>query len=99
MPWEITRDHLFEQIQNADEAARYPSNVGRTSADEYALPTSDKQVAFRLIDDDDVLYYEGTLDDDEECENQSNALAWAGYDSGCTTIMVRRGSEWVQDIG
>lgn len=65
------------------------------------LPTArDKPpVEFRMYDDDGELYYEGVVDDDDECINQSAALRFGEADAGCTTIKVKRDGEWKQEIG
>ena len=57
------------------------------------------QTRFRLLDDDGELCYEGMLDDDEDCANQTAALRWGETMAGATTILVRRGPKWVQEIG
>lgn len=56
-------------------------------------------IEFRAYDDDDDLMLEGMLDDDPECENQSAVLRYSESFAGCTYIKVKRGSQWVQEIG
>jgi hypothetical protein len=56
-------------------------------------------VKFRLYDDDGELYYEGVLEDDDDCENQTAALRWGESMAGCTRITVERDGEYVQEIG
>ena len=63
------------------------------------ISADDNLVKFRLYDSDGELYYEGRLTDDYECENQSAALRFGEADAGCTTILVQRGNEWIQEIG
>lgn len=62
------------------------------------LPASDNLVKFRLFDDDNELYYEGRLTDDDECENQSAALRFGEADAGAVTILVERNGQWIQEI-
>lgn len=111
MAWTITKDHiayLFEGMSAEPEKTRVGYGEGHTRISVQALllgfeseplPFCDNKVDFQLYDDDGELYYEGTCDDDDECENQSAALKWAEGDAGCTTIKVKRGDEWVQEIG
>lgn len=63
------------------------------------IPAGDTLVKFRLYDDDGELCYEGRLNDDDDCENQSAALRFGEADAGCTTILVLRGRKWTQEIG
>jgi hypothetical protein len=56
-------------------------------------------IPFKLYDDDKILYYEGVLHDDDNCENQSAALLYGELDAGCTLIEVLRGDEWKIEIG
>lgn len=92
--WQITKDHLV------DGTDLYAGVSGRDGVGQNldGLKTS-TTIAFRIYDDDGVLYYSGRLVDDDDCESQSDALAFATYDAGATTIKVRRGNQWVQDIG
>lgn len=56
--------------------------------------------AFRLYDDDGILYYSGILTDDEFGDAQILALIWGRQDAGCTTIKVSSGDgKWEQVIG
>lgn len=57
------------------------------------------RIPFKLYDDDNELYYEGWLIDDDECMTQQFVLDWAKYDSGCTTIKVKKPAGWIQEIG
>lgn len=54
---------------------------------------------WRLKDDDGEIYYGGWLYDDGQCLTQWLVLEWGKWDSGCTTIEVKRNDEWVMDIG
>lgn len=62
------------------------------------VPDEGAVIKFRLYDDDGILYYEGRLNDDDECINQSAALRWGETFAGCTYIKVQRGREWRQEI-
>lgn len=56
-------------------------------------------VDFKLFDDDGELCYTGRLNDDSDYDNQTAALRWGETNAGCTYIQIKRGSEWVQEIG
>lgn len=60
------------------------------------------RVKFRLYDGDGTLYCQGTLDDDDERENQLDALRWGERYAGCATIKVLRRvdgrEEWRDEI-
>lgn len=103
MSWTITKDHIAEPggINRRDFGSDSTSvNIQEAliGIKSEPLPTGER-IPFRLFDDDGELYYEGVLDDDPECINQSEALRFGELDAGCTTIKVLRGDEWVQDIG
>lgn len=70
-------------------------DLGQVDTDYF--PT--EQTRFRLLDDDDEVYYEGWLLNDWECAVQITVLSWGTYDSGCTTIEVKKNDEWVREIG
>lgn len=63
--------------------------------------TDAEKVRFRLLDDDNEVYYGGWLLDDVDCFIQDAVLEWGKYDSGCTTIQVKQepNGEWRTDIG
>lgn len=63
------------------------------------LPTTDKLIRFRMKDDDGEIYYEGELHNDSEAKNQLMALEFGKFDAGCTTIEVKVGRKWIQEIG
>ena len=60
-----------------------------------------EKVRFRLLDDDNEVYYGGWLLDDSEATVQEAVLEWGKYDAGCTTIQVKYpdDTEWRTDIG
>jgi hypothetical protein len=89
--WKITRDHLYDDETDLPSREGWGRNLS-------TLKTA-KTNAFRIYDDDGILYYSGILIDDDDCESQTDALEWACWDAGATTIKVRRGNRWVQDIG
>jgi hypothetical protein len=87
MNWIITKDHLA----TGDQKGRV--GVGNVSNEhEVALP----RVRFRLLDDDDEVYYEGVMDKegfDDADESQAFApLDWAMADAGCTEMQYREGN-------
>lgn len=57
------------------------------------------KMRFRLLDDDNEVYYGGWLLNDDECINQQIILDWAMHDSGAVIIQVKVNNEWVQEIG
>ena len=61
------------------------------------LPT--EEIRFRLLDDDDNVYYGGWLLNDSGCAVQSIVLEWGTYYAGCTTIEVKKNDEWFREIG
>lgn len=54
---------------------------------------------FRCKDDDGIVYLGGWLLNDDWCAVQSTVLSWAMWDFGCTTIEIKKESEWKQEIG
>lgn len=99
--WVIERDL---ETREGDETDAVKTMGGLSLGDD-----GKGRVRFRLYDGDDILYYEGQLDDDDRCENQLDALEWGKGYAGCTTIKVKRmyrevitdtvAHEWKQEIG
>ena len=104
--WKITKDHLnadepnaeFDRTGYSEEHTRIAYEAAFLGFQSEPLPTGEK-IHFQLFDDDGELYYEGELDDDDECLNQLHCLKWAEGDAGCTTIKVLRDGEWKAEIG
>ncbi len=110
--WKITHDFLYDaeteperfgavsQVGHSERHTRIPYVAAAIGLTSQPLPGG-PFVVFRLYDDDGELYYQGMLNDDDECENQMAALAWGEADSGCTTIKVWRWKtgKWEQEIG
>jgi hypothetical protein len=96
MAWKITRDFLAEQWSDDTSSVGVEGDI---TVDGDPLPSVGKERTFRVWDDDGELYFEGVLNDDEDCANQMSALSWAMYDAGATTIKIRRGNAWIQDLG
>lgn len=90
----ITRDYLLTE----SNASRVGLEWKDTQFPEVRNWPSDK-VYFRLYDDDRILYYEGWLLNDEECEVQLALLNWGERDAGCTMIDVKIDDKWIQEIG
>jgi len=63
------------------------------------IPTASTKVEFRLRDEDGEVHYQGVLDDDDDCENQSAALRFGESDTGACIIEVKRNGAWVMEIG
>jgi hypothetical protein len=109
MAWVITGDAISRPDEGEKSRVDYGEEHSRIpllahvvfGAESTLLPKHPEgnRVPFRLKDDDGEIYYTGVLDDDDDCANQSAALAWGEADAGCTTIEVLRGNDWVLEIG
>lgn len=97
----IRKDHIGTVAQDGElSVTRMPLyGIERAAGLDDRLPTAETSVKFRLYDDDGELYYEGVLEDDDDCENQTAALRWGESMAGCTRITVERDGEYVQEIG
>lgn len=99
----ITKDLICDGLDDSavgtvvEEMPLY--GIERLIGEDATIPGDGKTVAFRLYDDDGELYYEGTMTDDEDAANQSAALRWGESFAGCTTVKVKRGRKWTQEIG
>jgi hypothetical protein len=62
-------------------------------------PGSTEPTRFRLLDDDREVYYGGWLLDDDECLVQMMVSAWGTWDAGAIHIEIKKGDEWVMEIG
>lgn len=110
MAWHIDRDYLAEggsesRVGHEEEHERIPLVLAvALGVESGELPSRDAQgnglphVRFRLLDDDGEVYYGGWLHDDDECENQLAVLRYGESDAGCTTVEVKRGDKWVQEV-
>lgn len=106
---EITKDHFYDE--GPENPKSYPSHEGKIFEYEAMdkwwgwgdFPASDifpsEKTQFKLYDDDGELYYSGWLLNDGECLVQQFVLSWAQADSGCTSIKVRVGNEYIYEIG
>ena len=83
-----------------DELKDYYSrqNMGEQLQPDWS-PGSTEQIRFRLLDDDREVYYGGWLLNDDECLVQMMVSAWGTYDAGAIHIEIKRGEEWVMEIG
>lgn len=105
MSFTITHDHIDGGPGDEGDRPAFTIHamplygVERALGEDDKLPGATKALPFKLYDDDGELYFEGVLDDDDECVNQTAALRWGESDAGCTTIKVKRDGEWVQEIG
>lgn len=102
---EITKDHITVLTDPDDESQvgrQFDSEALRQwwgwglkegiPADTYfkLAESNSGKIDFKLYDDDNELYYEGWLIDDDEAIVQQFVLRWAEADSGCTLIEVKR---------
>jgi hypothetical protein len=85
----IDRDYISE----GDETKR----TGSTWSTKAKL--EGEKVRFRMKDDDGNVYYGGWLINDPHGIVQYDMLRWGENDAGCTTIEVKIGDKWVQEIG
>jgi hypothetical protein len=96
----IDHDHLDDKPTVGRVLRQMPLyGIERAAGLDDSLPEAPELVPFRLYDDDGELCYSGRLHDDDDCENQSAALRYGESDVGATTIKVKRGNEWKQEIG
>lgn len=98
MTWHIERDYI-----NGGPGDPTPSRVGRTIHLNPIACDDDKVnaapvVRFRILDDDDVVYYGGWLNDDDECLNQISVGEWAMRDAGATVVQVKRKGVWTTEV-
>ena len=109
---EITKDYISADNPEFDQTGRkFKSEALRqwwgwgiregTPADTYfhLAESNSGRTEFKLYDDDNELYYEGWLINDDQCIVQQFVLAWAQVDSGCTTVLVQTGDKYIQEIG
>jgi hypothetical protein len=103
MMWEIDKDYInteegdINRVGVTGETANI--GFGLIMPEWIDLPRNAPKVRFRMKDDDGQVYYEGWLHNDDECLNQDAALHYGRADAGCTTIEVKLGGKWVQEIG
>jgi hypothetical protein len=109
--WRIDRDYINDdgivpsRVGTQEEHSRIPviawvagmqsERLPETGADGQPLPL----VRFRLLDDDEQVYYDGELHDDGEGLNQLAALRYGEGDAGCTIVEVKRDGQWVREVG
>jgi len=94
MRWIITKDHIYHAgdpdsincvgTGDDDHGTRLRMDIDDVSLHARFMPTE-----FRLLDDDDEIYYEGRTFDINEFERRAFApLDWAEGD-GCTQMQYR----------
>ena len=89
--WIITDDLLNPNTDNG------MSRVGVNSGNWEKLDKT-KQEKFRYSDDNDIVYDEGMLVDNDACDGQEDALNFCMADAGCVLIEVFRDGKWETDI-
>lgn len=72
--------------------------IERALGEDDTLPSEGPATVFRLLDDDGERTHFGTLDNDDECLNQTAALRYGESDAGATVIEVRVDGKWTQEI-
>jgi hypothetical protein len=90
MAYIITRDHI------ADTTAPEGTNLNAVGLKVGKGSPTDTTVQFRLLDDDDELYYEGVVTDDEDI---LDVLDWATANAGATQMLIStNGVAWEQIV-
>ena len=102
--FKITTDHTWEEGDETNAAGRVVENMPlygmeRVMGVDDSLPEAENLIPFRLYDDDGELMLSGQLHDDPDCINQSAALRYGESYAGCTYILVKRNTAWLQDVG
>lgn len=104
---EITKDHISADNPEYNQEGRtFDYDAMCDWWGWHDLPDIDgwlpkAQTEFKLYDDDDELYYEGWLLNEDECIVQQFVQKWAESYAGCTTILVYKDAEagYIQEIG
>lgn len=103
--WVITKDNISEpgEVNRVGTRAEQQSviyTMQRVMGEPpHALPEADNLIAFRLRDEDGNVSYEGVMDDDDECRNQSDASNFGEVDTGAFICEVWRDGKWVMEVG
>jgi hypothetical protein len=99
--WKIDKDYINDTLHTSvgvegDRWVDYP-----ITSEYPELPTTPETTRFRLLDDDEIVYYGGWLHNDTECLNQLMALKYGKRDAGCTIIEVWNiaTNKWEREIG
>lgn len=101
-------DRVFPAVSDCEEDV-----IGKTEWTEHEVDNCFAQVIgdeapeifpkektrFRLLDDDDIVYFSGWLLNDDWAGVQQTVLSWATWYAGCTTIEVRVDGKWEREIG
>lgn len=92
--FEITKDYIAEPGEKSRVGEKYDLMpqyaMEQIMGLDDMLPTYEGKVKFRLRDEDGMVHYEGVLDDDPDCINQSAALRFGETDTGACIIEVER---------
>lgn len=100
--WEIDRDYINadygSESREGFKGETINVGLGPILPEIIELPTTNEKTRFRMKDDDGEVYYGGWLHNDDEGLNQQAALEFGMHDAGCTTIEVKIGNEWKQEI-
>jgi hypothetical protein len=86
--WKITKDHLYDGEYFKD--SREGVKAGNPDHGNFAI------IKFRAYDDDDELYYEGEVFDNEE--SLESVFDWTQKDAGVTRLDVKVLGEWTVEI-
>lgn len=84
--WKITKDFINDNLEECQ--------VGSHSHD---FDESKAIYKFQLFDDDDILYYEGVCDTNDD-DNAFEPLDYYEADSGCTYIMYYDPSKDIWEV-
>lgn len=102
--WVVTRDLIgtgLYRMQQSGNVLVYPDgslSLSETTA-RHALGSVENHVPFRLLDDDDEVYYQGVMRRSWAHGPEHLAfspLTWAMEEAGATTMELYEGNRWVQ---
>lgn len=96
--WKIDKDYINENNSRSGVSGE-SVNIGLPYNPEFVDLPEGPAVRFRMKDDDGNIYFGGWLNNDKEGLNQQAALAYGMHDAGCTTIEIKVGEKWIQEIG
>lgn len=91
----INREAFFVIDRDLLDAGTPDTQVARRIRTSGSGPSL-QQVRFRLLDDDNVVCYEGTFVRDPQFATDFEPLDWAQGFAGCTAIEYREGDRWVR---
>lgn len=92
-------DYSFSRVGETFELT--PAGVTELFTEEQLMADrglENVKLRFRLLDDDEEVYYGGWLYNDNDCEVQLKVLLWGMQYAGCTIIEVNRDGNWKREV-